>query len=417
MDAQNTARNFSAYLAALRRPHRNLSRLRFLNPDGTTAFSADNNEHNPNSPAFIADGSLSANFQNGARRSASVELAITKRREFEYAVNKIWFGTKIAVDCGLVLPNRTEYYLPMGVFLVRNPDEATNPAARTISYELIDKWGNLDGTIHGKLEATYQVNIGTNIFNAIRQTLLLEKGNGEAIDSVPPVFTHYYDSLTQTLPDSSVVSALLTPYTLTVSNEDGTCADLILGLNTMLGGVIGYDVNGVLRIDPSQEDVEDSTKPVSWRFLEKDPTLISFSTAHKQDEVCNDYIVTGARLTAYTAGGRAQNLDPRSDTNIRLIGRRTLRETNSGFGTNQICRDYAAWKLKRAAALQKSVTITCAPLFHLQENTIVELSRPDKPGNPMERHLINGFSVPLGPTGTMTINATSVSDYPSITIT
>ena len=35
----------------------------------------------------------------------------------------------------------------------------------------------------------------------------------------------------------------------------------------------------------------------------------------------------------------------------------------------------------------------------------------------MERHLINGFSVPLGPTGTMTINATSVSDYPSITIT
>lgn len=417
MDAQNTAQNFNLYLAALRRPHRNLTRLRFLNPDGTTAFSADNNPRNPCSPAFLADGNLSVNFQNGTRRSANVELAITKRREFDYAVNKIWFGTQIAVDCGLLLPNGTEYYLPMGRFLVRNPEAATNPAERTISYELIDKWGNLDGTIHGKLESTYQVNVGTNIYDAIRQILLLGKGNGEAVDSVPPVFTHYYDNLTQTLPDSSVVSVLLSPYTLTVSSEDGSYADLILGLNTMLGGVIGYDVNGVLRIEPSQEDVEDSTKPVSWRFIDGDPTLFSIPEAYKQDEVCNDYIVTGARLTAYTAGGRAQNLDPRSDTNVRLIGRRTVRETNAGFGTNRICRDYAAWKLKRSAALQKAVSISCAPLFHLTENTVVELSRPDKPGNPMERHLINGFSIPLGGTGAMTINATSVSDYPSITIT
>ena len=56
-------------------------------------------------------------------------------------------------------------------------------------------------------------------------------------------------------------------------------------------------------------------------------------------------------------------------------------------------------------------------MFHLVENNLVVIRRIDKEGKPFERHLINGFSIPLGQTGEMTINATSVSDFPIATVT
>ena len=59
---------FSAYLEALKRPFQKVCRLRFLNWDGSTAFSVDNDSKNPHSNAFIAEGSLSVNLQNGVRR-------------------------------------------------------------------------------------------------------------------------------------------------------------------------------------------------------------------------------------------------------------------------------------------------------------------------------------------------------------
>ena len=88
-----------------------------------------------------------------------------------------------------------------------------------------------------------------------------------------------------------------------------------------------------------------------------------------------------------------------------------------GYYTVQQCQDLAAWKLKRATVLQKSVSIQCSQIFHLNENELVAIVRSDKPGSPVERHLIMGFSRPLGATGQMTINAVSTNDFPIATLT
>jgi hypothetical protein len=50
------------------------------------------------------------------------------------------------------------------------------------------------------------------------------------------------------------------------------------------------------------------------------------------------------------------------------------------------------------------------------ENGIVTIRRDDKAGSPIERHVVQGFTRPIGQTGSMTINAVSVMDYPDITI-
>ena len=56
-------------------------------------------------------------------------------------------------------------------------------------------------------------------------------------------------------------------------------------------------------------------------------------------------------------------------------------------------------------------------MYHLDVNNLVTIIRTDKPGSPVERHLIQGFSRPLASTGSMTISCVSVNDFPEATVT
>lgn len=405
------------YLKLLRTPFQKLCRLRFLNADGTVAFAVDNNAKNRFSGAFLADeGELSVNLQNGQRRSASVTLCNVDS-DFDYNVNTLWFGTEVALDMGMVLSDGAEYYRQMGVFLLDEPTEKIEPGNRTVTYHLVDKWSNLDGTMFGNLEGTYIVPIGTNIFTPITELLMQDKGNGVILDRVKPVFTNYYNGKTQTLPSGQTASMTESAYTLTIDSENGTIAEVVLGLAGMVNAWVGYDNTGALRVDPSQDDISDENKPVLWSFSMNEAQLLSMDYASHPKDVYNDYIVTGEMLdTNIQPAGRAQNLDASSDTNIYRIGRKTVRESKSGYATSTQCVDYAAWKLKRATVLQKSVSVSCTQMFHLEENSLIEIIRTDKPGSPTERHLIQGFTIPLSGDQPMTIQCTSVSDYPKVTM-
>lgn len=406
---------YLAYLRQLRRPFQKLSRLRFLNPDGSTGFALDNNPHSSLSRAFIADGSISVNLQNGARRSVKVTLD-NINEEFDYNVSRLWFGQEIALDEGLVLPDGSDYYIQQGVFLPSEPTETVQPGTRTMQYNLVDKWANLDGSLFGRLDGTYVVSAGTNIFAPIAAILTENRGNGLPVDRMTPVFTEYYNGKTQILPDGSQVGLTSAPYTLTV-DAGGCFSDVVLGLAAMLNAWTGYDATGALRIDPSQDDIADATKAVLWQFSQSEAQLLGMAYTVKNTAVFNDYIVVGEQLDGFAQPrGRAQNLDPSSETNVYQIGRKTTWEHAAGYATNKQCQDLAAWKLKRSSILQKTVSVSCTQLFHIQENSLIEIVRTDKPGSPVERHLIQGFTRPLVGTGNMTIQAVSTVDLPKATI-
>lgn len=406
-----------AYMQALRGPFVKLCRLRFLNPDGSTAFSLDNNPGNTRSGAFLSDGTISANLQNGRRRSATVTISNVDGA-FDYNVNRVWFGQEIALDEGLVLPNGEDFYIQQGVFLIENPTETVEPGNRTVTYPLVDKWAMLDGTLFGNLEGTYEVEAGTNIFDPIAALLQLPRGNGYPVDRVTPVFTEYYNGKTQELPDGSSAALTDAPYTLRVEGDGGTYADVVLGLAAMVNGWVGYDNTGALRLDASQDDIVDTDKPILWQFSMEEAQILGQSYTAKNTEVYNDYIVLGELLDDNSQpAGRATNYDPMSDTNVYTIGQKTYRESQAGYGTDQMCQDLAVWRLKRATVLQKAVTISCSQMFHLDVNNLTTIVRTDKPGSPVERHLIQGFSRPLASTGNMTISCVSVNDFPEATVT
>ena len=409
------AQKFDDYLKQLKTPYQKICRARFLNPDGSTAFEVDDNAGLERNKALLADsGAFTCNLQNGQRRSLPLTFAqITD--DFAYNLNNIWFGTEIAWDEGLILSDGTPYYIPQAVFVVENPQEEFANAETNVSYSLADKWAMLDGTLGGNLETTYIADAGVNIFSPIAALLAEDKGNGWPLDNVTPVFTTYYNGKTQMLPDGTTANLTDTPYTLKV--EPGTKADVVLGFAKMLNAWVGYDQTGALRIDPSQDDILDATKPIQWEFSPEDTTLVGLSYNVKNTEVYNDVIVMGEAVSGQPqSAARAQNLDLASDTNVQTIGRKTLRIANTGLFTQTQCNDFALWKLKRTTVLQKAVTIRCKQIFHIQPNQLVTIMRTDKPGNPIERHLVMGFSRPIDGTEEMTINCVSVNDFPIATL-
>ena len=433
----NQSERYLRYLDALLNPFQKLTKLEFLQPDNSVAFFLSNANgyrrgYNPKyqSSALVQQGTLSVSFQNGARRKASITLSDIDNA-FEYNVNNIWFGQKIRLSMGLVLPDGTDFYLPQMVGLIKNPQSVLSENQKTVTFPLVDKWANLDGSLFGKLTDTYTAKqstaeyaVYTAIANLLKTSIYdhkLTEDINAMIDNVAPIFTNYYDGKTYAVANgdgSQTRTASMTEIPFDISENGGSnFAQLLLQFNDVLAGIIGYDQTGALRLEPSQTDINDIEKPVLWQFTQRNSSLSQISETIKNDEVYNDVIIVGGGNTDGGIWGRASNNDPNSDTSISAIGLKTYRETKANYFNTKQCTALAEYYLKRKTILQKSVNITSSQMFHLVENQLVSVQRTDKPHNPTERHLINSFSLPIGETGAMTINATSVADIPNFTVT
>lgn len=431
-------KTFDDYIHALKSgKYTAAARLEFLQPDGTVAFTLGSRiqrgfQKNHDTRAFIQGGSLNVTMQNGMRRKATVKLA-NADGAFSYNINKVWYGKTVRLLMGVRFPDDTELLFSQGVFLIENPQETISPSERTISYQLVDKWANLNGEHGGTFDTTYKIPAmvfspvfsRTNVFSAMQSLLKLSRytfeydGNKQNMfDSTPPIFTLFYnDKVYYDAENDTFVNYADLPHDVVTDSMNGTIADTLLELNETLAGLIGYDANGALRVEPSQEDIDDDTKAPLWTFSMNDYMLLSVSETSKNTDVKNDVIISSSNLDDLEIWARASNYDGTSDTNINLIGKRTYRESKSTYWNTEQCAALAEYELKKRCVLQKSVTIECAPLYHLYENGIVAVQRTDKTGNPVENHLISSFTIPIAEQGQMQINATSVNDIPEFKIT
>lgn len=416
------------YYNALSRPFRKITKLDFLQPDNSVAFSLSNRRAKSgyngvaDTKAFIQSGTLSVNLKNGQRRNADITLANIDDA-FAYNVNNIWYGKQLRLQMGMELYDGKDFYFPQGVFYATNPQEMIKPSSDTISYDLVDKWAYLDGTLFGDLPDTMKVeqSNATSIFEVIQKILKLSRFDFDEteniqhmIDNVMPVFTSYYNDKTYTLDGGGTAPMLAVPYDIII--EAGkTLADLILELNDVVTGIIGYDMTGALRIDASQDDIKDGDKAILYEFTPENSTFCGVTETAQNQDVYNDVVVVGQDLTDNEIYGRATNFDAKSDTNVNIIGRKTYREEKAEYWNTTQCQDLAGYLLKQKTVLHKSVTVECSQMFHLYENGLISIKRTDKKGSPVEKHIIQSFSIPLAETGTMSISATSVTDEPIIT--
>lgn len=393
---------YKEYLKMLKEDFVSVSVLERLNPDGTVAKKISNKD-------FIQEGSLSVNFNNGTRRVADVTLENSYN---QYAVNPndIWFGSQWRLKQGLVLPDGTDYLIPQGVFYVNDPNFELKPSTKIINIPLIDKWAYLDGTLFGNLEDTYLAKKNDNIYSLIQAVLKIDRGNGIPIDSTVPLLSNYFVNKKYHLNDETEVSAINVPFDTYIDADSKTYADLLLSFNDFLTGIIGYDNTGALKIEPSEYDINDGTKPILWEFNLKEKEFLGGTYTFKMNEVYNVVQIIGDVLNGVQAKAEAVNTNLFSPTSVySALGRRVNRTVDTTYYNDEQCRDLANWKLKRMSILYNSISFESSPMYHLQENQIVKVSKPDGKGV-LEPYLINGFTLPIAQTGEMTINATSVND-------
>lgn len=391
---------YNAYLAMLKETFTPYAEIDVLNPDGTTNYVIGND--------FVQTGSVNVAFQNGTRRTASITLENTYKHR-SISPNDIWFGQQYRVRAGLLLPDGTPYTLPQGVFYIKDPERTLNPNANTITLNLTDKWAYLDGTLFGNLEGNFVAEIDTDIYSIVSAILAVDRGNGVPIDNVKPLLSSYFKNKEVQLPDGRVVPVTNVPYTMRVEPQDKTYADILLELNNMLAGIIGYDNTGRLRIEPSNYDIEDKDKANLWEFSPKEREFLGATYAVKMSEVYNVVQVIGATLNGMQAQGIVSNLDPSSPTSVKSsLGRRIKRLTSDVYYSDEQCVALGLWHLKRLNVLQQSVSFSCTPMYHLQENMLVSIYDPRKDGR-LTPHLINSFTLPIG-VGEERIDVTSVDE-------
>ena len=403
--------DYSEYLYTLKTNYRPAIKIEWMNNDGSSYGEITN--------SYVdMSGTVSVSMENGTRRTADIELD-NSSGEFSVNVYNLWYGKMVKLWMGVYLSDGSPYYFPQGVFYVNSVEESNTPLQRTVSLHLIDKWCFLDGTMWGNLDGIYIVPIGSNIYDALTKLLKTSRFTGEnvdeagepqtnAVDPIMPNLSSYY--LTKTYKDGETTyNAIDTPYEIRMEYGK-TYADILLEFATILGAYIYYDVDGRLTIEPTQDDIVDSSKPILWTFTPNEQEFLSEDSSHDFGTFYNDIIVIGYTTNGKQAKGRAQNKNTASPTAIQIVGIKTYPPyEDAAYYTDEQCNELAEYYLKRQTIKQRSVQISSAPMFHLRENRLIECVRPYT----MEKEalLISGYDLPIGTTGTMSITATSVNEF------
>ena len=403
--------DYSEYLYTLKTNYRPAIKIEWVNNDGSSYGEITN--------SYVdMSGTVSVSMENGTRRTADIELD-NSSGEFSVDVYNLWYGKMVKLWMGVYLSDGSPYYFPQGVFYVNSVEESNTPLQRTVSLHLIDKWCFLDGTMWGNLDGIYIVPVGSNIYDALTKLLKTSRFTGEnvdeagepqtnAVDPIMPNLSSYY--LTKTYKDGETTyNAIDTPYEIRMEYGK-TYADILLEFATILGAYIYYDVDGRLTIEPTQDDIVDSSKPILWTFTPNEQEFLSEDSSHDFGTFYNDIIVIGYTTNGKQAKGRAQNKNTASPTAIQIVGIKTYPPyEDTAYYTDEQCNELAEYYLKRQTIKQRSVQISSAPMFHLRENRLIECVRPYT----MEKEalLISGYDLPIGTTGTMSITATSVNEF------
>lgn len=403
--------DYSEYLYTLKTNYRPAIKIEWVNNDGSSYGEITN--------SYVdMSGTVSVSMENGTRRTADIELD-NSNGEFSVDVYNLWYGKMVKLWMGVYLSDGSPYYFPQGVFYVNSVEESNTPLQRTVSLHLIDKWCFLDGTMWGNLDGIYIVPIGSNIYDALTKLLKTSRFTGEnvdeagepqgnAVDPIMPNLSSYY--LTKTYEDGETTyNAIDTPYEIRMEYGK-TYADILLEFATILGAYIYYDVDGRLTIEPTQDDIVDSSKPILWTFTPNEQEFLSEDSSHDFGTFYNDIIVIGYTTNGKQAKGRAQNKNTASPTAVQIVGIKTYPPyEDTAYYTDEQCNELAEYYLKRQTIKQRSVQISSAPMFHLRENRLIECVRPYT----MEKEalLISGYDLPIGTTGTMSITATSVNEF------
>lgn len=267
---------------------------------------------------------ININKSQGIRRTCSLTMIDVDKKYIPSVNNPFWYNHKFKLYFGVVDNIKGDtYWFPQGVFATQDASARRG----VVSISGVDKYAFLDGTlnVHMVSGGSYTIEAGVPIGECVRQTLLLEMGNGDgyntadgrimihsqAIDTVEPLIDKEYEETA--LPHDIVL------------DEGQYLGDALNEIATSIGANIYYDVNGRLNLTKIFNDDIPFYYVYSgeyWHFDEIHETYIEPNANYSFDG-CNYITVStdnadDGEVASYTA----INDNPQSPISISAVGYR-----------------------------------------------------------------------------------------------
>lgn len=154
-------------------------RLSILTPDEQVSYII------PESDITLDGLNYTESYQNGQRRSITVTLA-NENGQYTPNINGIWVNTRFGFDVGIQYQDTTIWF-PKGVYILGDVSLTRGDSNKTIQLQLSDKYAVFEGKT-GTLETAYEVELGSNIIDAVKGVLNFSLGNGYILDYKEPIF-------------------------------------------------------------------------------------------------------------------------------------------------------------------------------------------------------------------------------------
>lgn len=381
------------YMQMLRGDYRTTLRLYLLNKNETIREEITQD--------LIVGGNLHCMWQNGMRRTATITINNDGLR-YTPNPNRLWFGQKFKLFAGIILDDGTEYLLPQGVFYSSNPGTSYLQSNRLATINLVDKWAYVDGSLFGRVKGAYYIPktvpfgnsaVNTKLTDAVRYTLEQNDGTGDKVDPVTPFF-------------DTNISNIDLPYTLR-SSATGTYGDVLLELNKMMIGSMGYDQNGRLCVTSDNADIDRSDQSIMWRFADDSTQLFTLDAVSQMSEVYNHIYVVGATIDGDIIKGEAACTSPKFDTNIERVGDKSLVVEDQKLYSAEYAQQRAEYELKKAQRLGYQLSGSSAPQFHWYPGCLITVPPMDV-SHKARTLMITDYNLPLASVGAMTWTGTTL---------
>lgn len=363
-------------------------RISVLNPDETINYTIPNNDIPENGISYTES------YQNGQRRNITLQL-INANGKYTPSINGIWLTTKFRFDIGIEIKNDIVWF-PKGIYVMGDVSLVDQGSNNTVTIQLKDKYAIFEGKM-GTLEDPYEVEVGSNIEEAVQGVLNFSLGNGYIFDYQPIIF------------DPSFLGAK-TQNTIRV-DEGGNLGQIIEALATQISAEYYYNNLGNLCFYPINTTVNDDVKPVIWTFEKINREVNNLSLNYKNEEVVNVVKVVGDNIDNGIHSAVVTNENPSSPICIQQIGRRAAPKfTEPNIWNDDLARDLARYYLRLRSFV--SIDFGCVVSFNpiLTVNNIVEIEN-DFIGLRREKLLLTSISY-SSPDGSMSLKLCNTSELP-----
>lgn len=343
---------------------------------------------------LLEGGEISIQYQDGIRRRASLSLANPRSWSPHPFKGFLWKGSKFKLEIG-VKSTLAEYIYPVGVFILQNFNISDGIRNGKVDIDLVDKFGNLDGTVGGKIIDPIDISVNSNIRDIIFSMLRGKKIRGYYIDNKTPIF-----------PPSLIYAS--TPFSI-FENSESTVGNLISKLATMINLNVFYDENGRMCFEEMQENMLINTASSVWRFDNQFPKFKITSANVDFQKVENIVVVEGANINGSICRATSENINPKSPTNTSMFEPNPYKVTDENIADYNSAKVRADYELFKRSLIPVSINMEAVLIPSLDVNTIINIT-DKKWGFMNERFLINSISIPISRTPHMTIQAANLEE-------